>query len=78
MNCSEFQQWIEASFGGDIEAELPQELESHIISCPTCVNELATWQMCFDWLLKSFPQKAPPEDLWNRICTSMEGEQGRG
>jgi len=73
MSCSEFQLWIEASFGGDIDGELPKELEKHLIACPACVNEVATWQICFDWLLKSFPDLTPPEDLWERICTNMEG-----
>ena len=28
MSCSEFQLWIEASFGGDIDGELPKELDA--------------------------------------------------
>lgn len=74
MSCSEFQEWIEASFGDELRGALPEELVSHLMTYPACVNKVAAWPMCFDWLLKSFPEKAPPEDLWIRICASMEGE----
>jgi len=74
MSCSELQLWIEDFFGDGLLVELPKELESHLIAWSTCTNEVATWQMCFDWLLKSFLDQSPPEDLWVRICADTAGK----
>jgi len=51
MSCSELQPRIEDFIGGGLGGELPKELESHLKTCSVCINEFATWQMCFDWLL---------------------------
>ena len=74
MSCFEPHPRIEDFIGGGLGGELPKELESHLKTCSVCINEFATWQMCFDWLLKSFPDQAPPEDLWVRICADTWGK----
>jgi anti-sigma factor RsiW len=72
MNCTECQDLINAYLGDELEGQLRTEVESHLTSCPDCNCEAANWQTCFDCLRKTFPEQAPPAELWEKIRARKE------
>ncbi len=67
MNIDDCQEMINAFLGDEEERQLNSDVESHLTDCPDCIQEMATWQNCFDWLKKTFPDQAPPVELWEKI-----------
>ncbi len=67
MDCVEFMRMINSYLDDDLEGTLRVEGENHLTDCPDCYGEVADWQTCLDWLRKTFPEQAPPAELWEKI-----------
>lgn len=72
MNCTECQEIIHSHLDDELEEQLLAEVVSHLASCPDCGRELATLQTSLSQLRKTFPDKTPPTELWEKIQSRSE------
>ncbi|NIM93416.1 MAG: hypothetical protein GTO18_06870 [Anaerolineales bacterium] len=73
MNCEEM---INAFLNGELGEESKATFETHFSDCPDCSEEMMNWETCFNWLKKTFPDQAPPEDLWVKISAWANVQDG--
>lgn len=67
MNCNECRDLINLYLDRELEEHLRTDVESHLAGCPGCSYEAADWQACLSWLRRTFPEQAPPVELWEKI-----------
>lgn len=72
MNCADYQDLIHSYLGDELESALRGDLESHLFACSECGREAATWQTCLRRLRETFPEQAPPAELWDKIQTKTQ------
>ena len=72
MNCTEFLDVFNSYLDDNLEEPLRAEVEAHLTDCSERSREATDWQTCLDWLRKTFPEQAPPAELWERIQAAME------
>ena len=72
MNCTECQDFIQSYLGDELEDQLHAEVESHLAECSDCGCKVTDCQTCLSWLRKSFPEQAPPTELWEEIQARMK------
>ncbi len=67
MKCIDFQDLLNSYVGDELEERLRIEVESHLLDCADCSREAADWQTCLNSLRVTFPEQAPPLELWEKI-----------
>jgi anti-sigma factor RsiW len=72
MNCTEFLDLFNSYLDDNLEEQSRAEVEAHLADCPDCNCEAVDWQTCLDWLRKTFPEQAPPVELWRKIQAAVE------
>ena len=72
MNCTEFLDLFNSYLDDKLEVQLRAEVEAHLADCPDCNCEAADWQTCLGWLGKTFPERTPPVELWEKIQAGMD------
>jgi anti-sigma factor RsiW len=67
MNCTECRDIIHSHLDDELEERLLAEVVSHLAICPDCSRELGSLQTSLSQLRKTFPDKTPPAELWEKI-----------
>ncbi len=72
MSCTEFLDLFNSYLDDQLEEQQRAEVKAHVADCRDCSCEAANWQTCLDWLRKTFPEQAPPTELWKKIQAAVE------
>jgi anti-sigma-K factor RskA len=77
MNCDEVQELSELYVLGALEADVSEEIEGHLETCPDCRAEILKMWSAAQLLHLSVPLVTPPADLRGRILAAARGESSR-
>ncbi|UCC85821.1 MAG: zf-HC2 domain-containing protein [Anaerolineales bacterium] len=72
MNCTETREIIHSYLNDELEEQLLAGVVSHLAGCSGCRRELGNLHTSLDWLRKTYPEQAPPGDLWEKIQGAIE------
>ena len=72
MNCTECQELIHSHLDDELEEQLLAVVVSHLASCPECSRELGNLHTSLGWLRKTYPEQAPPGELWEKLQARAE------
>jgi anti-sigma factor RsiW len=72
MNCAEYQDLIHSYLGDELEEQILTEIESHLAGCADCSHELANLKTSLNHLRRTFPDRTPPAELWEKIKAQMD------
>ncbi len=75
MNCTEFLDFVNSYLDDELEEQSRAEVEAHLADCPDCCCEVADWRTCIDWLRQTFPEQAPPAELWEKIQATVTNQE---
>jgi len=74
MNCTDFLDLFSSYLDDQLEEQQRAEVEAHLANCSECSREATDWQTCLDGLRKTFPEQAPPAELWEKIQAAVEAQ----
>ena len=74
MKCTECQDFVHSYLGDELDEQVQADIESHLAGCPDCGHKVGNWQTCLSWLQRTFPEQAPPAELWEKIQAKMESK----
>lgn len=72
MNCAECQNLINAYLDDELEEHLQAGLASHLSDCRDCSRKVASLKASIHRLRETFPEQAPPPELWDKIRAKTE------
>jgi hypothetical protein len=72
MNCTEIREIIHSHLNDELEEQLLAEVVSHLAGCSDCSRELGNLHTSLGWLRKTYPEQAPPGQLWEKIRAATE------
>jgi predicted anti-sigma-YlaC factor YlaD len=76
MNCSAFEQAIEAYLDGELQADDVRAIESHVADCPVCADELSLARQVSEGLAELTPLNCP-DVVTARVTHTMSALGGR-
>ena len=76
MNCSAFEQTIEAYLDGELQADDARAIESHVADCPVCAEELSLARQVSEGLAELTPLNCP-DVVTARVTHTMSALGGR-
>jgi anti-sigma factor RsiW len=75
MSCSQAQ-WLHGYFDGELDAVRAAEFESHLQSCPACVQALAAEQALRGAIAAANLYAKAPASLWSRVWAGLPRSRG--
>jgi len=76
MRCTEIQEQLSTYDYGGLTGWSRWRIGRHLARCPDCVRELAALRRTAE-MLATAPERAAPDNLWERVWEGMETEKAR-
>jgi RNA polymerase sigma factor (sigma-70 family) len=65
-------EWILDEAASPPEQVAVQDVVSHLAGCPDCSRELGDLHTSLGWLRKTYPEQAPPGEMWEKLQARTE------